>query len=278
VLWPLLKADRFPAAAWDPALQAQTLLAEFAGYKWRKRLDPIIEAHMWPKDWNTKSDEIQADVNDLIRLRKQRSAYLGEIVAQAEDLAGYWAQMLMVTPKSHPTTWMLISAAMAIGHMVGMCYKMQENRPRPVQLYPALMPVITTPPHPSFPNNHMLQSGLIAALIGKACNAYSRPANSLAYRIGLNRLRAGLHFRTDLNASIALSNEISRWIDAKDPDAPFDLLRPAIEAAGKEFGNPEAFNHTVSPYPPKKPRSRQQPATTGQVPPPTNGQAVQTTI
>jgi hypothetical protein len=233
---------------------------------------------MWPKDWTTQSEKIQADVNDLIKLRKQRSEYLGEIVAQAEDLAGYWAQMLMVTPKSHPTTWMLISAAMAIGHMVGMCYKMQENRPRPVQLYPALMPVITTPPHPSFPNNHMLQSGLIALLITKACDSYARPANALAFRIGLNRLRAGLHFRTDLNASIALCNEISHWIDAGDPDAPFALLRDAIKRAGDELENPEIVKHTVSPYPPTKPRSRSQAAKAAPVSPPTNGQATQTAI
>jgi acid phosphatase (class A) len=250
-LWPLLAAQTFPPAAWDPSLQAQVILAEFAGYDWRRQLDPIIDANMWPKDWDRDFDRIQAEVNELILMRRQRAAYLEEIIAQAEDLSGYWSQMLMVNPKSHPNTWMLISAALGIGHMVGMYYKMRENRPRPVQLYPALMPVITTPAHASFPNNHMLQSGLIATLIGKACKPLSMSANRLAYRIGENRLRAGLHYRSDLNASEKLSQEIGRWIDSGDAKAPFRTLHKTIGDASGELGYPVSVARTQSPTIPR---------------------------
>ena len=94
---------------------------------------------------------------------------------------------------------------MAVGQMVGMYWKHHFQRARPVQLFPAVMPLILTPPHPSFPNNHSFQSHLIAYTVQAAfeepvAGAMHAQLMALADRIGNNRVVAGVHFPTDTDA------------------------------------------------------------------------------
>lgn len=88
-----------------------------------------------------------------IQLRDERHA---EIVGQAEDFTLYWANLLMAGPGSRPSTSLMILALTRIGTLVGMRYKCLYERPRPVEVYPALMPCILTSPHPSYPHTRRL--------------------------------------------------------------------------------------------------------------------------
>jgi len=191
----LICAEGFPKSAWDPTLRAQLLLAEFGASLWRE--DDAIKNGPKPDDG---PNALMKEIDHLIFSADQRQERLAEIVSQAQDLSLHWADMLMASPASRPATWTLLSASLAIGHMVAMCLKLTFNRARPVQVYPALMPPVVTPPHASFPNSHSLQSHLIAYAVSSAVPELTAAASSLAHRIAENREIAGLHFPSDTAA------------------------------------------------------------------------------
>jgi acid phosphatase (class A) len=204
----LVLAKEFPRRGWDPNLYAQAVLAEFAASNWASKVevDPPPSA----------PGELAAEIAALCAhdqsfpaghpsLRAQR---LGEILAQAQDPTPYFADLLATASGSHPATWDLVAAAITIGQMVGMHFKLKFRRPRPAQLYPALMPLVLTPPHPSYPNNHALQSLLVARFVGAAAPALRAPLDALADRIGYNREIAGVHYPSDRVASRKIADQL----------------------------------------------------------------------
>jgi hypothetical protein len=229
VHFPLVLAKEFPRRGWDPNLYAQAVLAEFSTSDWASKLyvDPPPSA----------SVELAAEIEALCAhdkpfpvghpsLRAQRS---GEILAQAQDLTPYFANMLATAPGSHPATWDLLSVAMTIGQMVGMHFKLKFRRPRPAQIYPALMPPVLTPPHPSYPNNHALQSLLVAHFVGLAAPALREPLEALADRIGYNREIAGVHFPTDRVASRKIADQLVPLVEKGE------LFSKILEEAKEEW-------------------------------------------
>jgi hypothetical protein len=197
---------KFPRRAWDPNLYAQAVLAEFACTDWIKTV------HLKPPP--SDHDELAGEIVGLLALAHQyRQERLNEIFGQAQDLSLYWANILMATPVSRPATWDLITVAITIGQMVGMHFKLKFGRPRPAQFYPGIMPPILTPAHPSYPNNHALQSLLIARFVGLAAPSLQGPLDVLAERIGKNREIAGLHFASDREASMDIAVQIAPIIE-----------------------------------------------------------------
>jgi hypothetical protein len=98
----------------------------------------------------------------------------------------------MMGAGNRPATQKLIMLAMQAGQMVALHFKHKIGRARPVQVCPALMPLVPTPPHASYPSGHATQMTLIATLIaalfdeGEA-HAMARSAAALAPRIAENR-------------------------------------------------------------------------------------------
>jgi hypothetical protein len=181
----------FPKSAWDPRLVAQVVLADFGTRNWQSiRVPP------------PNPDNLQAEIDALLEMRSLRPSRLPEIVAQAQNLEMYWANLLMVGPLGRPNTATLIAIGIAIGQMVGMYWKREHNRARPVQVFPALMPAIMTPAHASYPSNHSFQSHLIARALaamfeGEVADAMHQQLFVMATRIAQNREIAGVHFPSD---------------------------------------------------------------------------------
>jgi hypothetical protein len=193
---PIRLDARYPGQAWDPVLRAQLLLADFAAQPWQAIDVP---------EPSGDPDDITQQITVLIVLRALRAERIGEIVEQARDFTQYFANVLMINPKSYPNCWTLMAAAQAIGHMIGMHFKDKYNFPRPIQVYPALMTAIPVPPHPSYPNVHALQSRLIALCFAKVSDGLSYPLHLLADRIAENRAVAGLHYVSDKIGSDAIA-------------------------------------------------------------------------
>lgn len=218
----MFSAAEYPAAAWDPHLRAQVILAEFSSTQWR---DQTLER------W--KDADVQSDIEELLKLRALRSGRIWEIVAQAQDIELHWKDMLGVGPSGRANTAALIASAVAIGHMVGMYWKDVFQRARPVQLFPALMPAIITPSHPSYPSNHSFQSYLVAHAVlsifkGTGAAAVMKPQLfQLAARIGRNREIAGVHFPGDTSAGEALAKKIEPLMTGL---RSFEKLRQAAVA------------------------------------------------
>jgi acid phosphatase (class A) len=211
----------FPELGWDPALRAQVVLAEFGASHWRTIGDP------GPPD--DSPDNLVQEIGNLlvgeaILRRQQRMA---EIIAQAQDATIYWIDLLNLTPASHPWTSCLLATAQAVGQMVAMHYKYRYMRARPVQVYPAIMPPVLTPSHPSYPNSHALQGLLMSKCVIKACPALTDPLLTLADRVGQNRELAGLHFPSDRDASKTICDAILPLLEA---GAEFQTVLTAAKA------------------------------------------------
>jgi membrane-associated phospholipid phosphatase len=92
-----------------------------------------------------------------------------------------------------------------------MHFKRKYNRARPVQVYPALMPIAPTPGHPSYPSSHALQAHLITACLAEFVPAAMLvPLQTLAERVSVNREIAGVHFPSDTQASVTLVPDLHR--------------------------------------------------------------------
>jgi len=203
-------------------LLAQIVLADFAGsapWKEKKLPAPAVPP----------LEEITA----VLQQRVYRPARLAEIVAQAENLELYWSNLLMIGPHGRPYSTALVATAMAVGHMVGMYWKAQHRRARPVQVFPAVMPAIMTPPHPSYPSNHSFQSHLIAHCLCRlfkepVAEAMRAPLFALAARIGENREIAGVHFPSDTDAGRDLAASIFELLQQGEPFKQL-LAKAAIE-------------------------------------------------
>jgi hypothetical protein len=220
-----LANPRFPLKGWAPVLRAQVLVAEFAATEWR-------DVDIPPPSYDP--DDLLDEIMTLLKLRDLRGGRIGEIVAQAQDFTNYFADVLMIAPASHPACWAILCACEAIGQMVGMYYKNKwPDRPRPVQVYPALMTAIPTPPHPSYPNAHALQARMIANCFAEVSLALAPSLDLLVERIAENRAIAGLHFVTDKIGSEALAIEITRLMKVQ-PTYKDELLPAArIELGDK---------------------------------------------
>jgi acid phosphatase (class A) len=136
---------------------------------------------------------------------------------------------------ARPHTTTLVEVAMEVGHIVGMYWKDKYNRARPVQVFPAVMPAIPTPGHPSYPSNHSFQSHLIAHILATlfekedVSNAMKAPLFAMAARIGENREIAGVHFPSDTDAGARLAARAFKKIRA------VESFQKLCEAARQEW-------------------------------------------
>ena len=139
---PITAVDKFPMGAWDPVLHSVTVLGKFllaTTPAWNN-----IELSPWPK---YGTDELTAEITELVELIDYRAAVMDEALAQLTDIVHYWSGMLMFSQGSHPWTFRLAQVAVEVGAFVVFQYKMRDNRPRPSQLCPWLMPPVAVPPH-----------------------------------------------------------------------------------------------------------------------------------
>lgn len=223
----LVSGAKFPRRAWDPTLYAQTVLAEFGATGWMGKLSLPPP----PSD----ALEIGAEIRILLTLADQRVSRAAEIQQQSIDSSVYWAAILMMSQASKPATWDLMVTANTIGHMVAMHFKRHFARARPAQVYPAILPMLPTPGHPSYPNAHALENALIAACLELAIPSLGSPKETqgpldvLAERIGVNREIAGLHFPSDTRAGRSLIPGIMDLL------TPCPLFHGIVEQAKKEW-------------------------------------------
>lgn len=89
---------------------------------------------------------------------------------------------------------------------------------RPPQADPAITLPIGLPPHPSYPSAHSCVSGSSTGVLGAAFPEERPRLDSIAREASLSRLYAGIHYRFDMVAGLALG----RAVAAKAVDADLD--------------------------------------------------------
>lgn len=243
-----IQPTEFRRHSWHPAYLAQAVLAEFSALPINPqrtaidRSSAIAEIPAWlsadPDDWDRAGTNLDGELKILMAFAdSHRRLRQTEIMAQAEDATAFWANLLMASPVTRPATWTLIEIGQAVGMMVAMHFKRKYSRPRPVEVYPALMPMLLTPPHASYPNAHALQSLLMSGLLKKAVpQGLHLPLDALALRVGQNREIAGVHYPSDRTASIKMANillPLFNDINTKDT-----VFYEVMERAKSEWPSP----------------------------------------
>ena len=122
--------------------------------------------------------------------------------------------------------------------------KRRFNRPRPTQYYPTLYPPLPVPGHSSYPAGHAVIAQLTANVLievtagAGAASPYRNSLLKLATEIGRNRVIAGFHFWSDIDAGVTAANMTYQFLSGMTAGAPvppnFDFAS-AINAAKAEW-------------------------------------------
>ena len=227
-LFPVRTEASYRRRAWDPAVYALAVVAEFGASGWQACTIPPP-----PSD----PAAIAAEIRTLVKKAEGRQEMAQQIKGQADGASLWWADLLTMTPQSHPATWDLMMIANAAGHMAVMHYKLMFNRARPSQVYPALMPPMMVPGHPSYPSGHAAESCMVAECLKLAIPALAGsagqigPLDLLARLIADNREIAGFHYPSDTEAGFGLGVQLVEALK-KGP-----LFNEVVEAAAAEWGD-----------------------------------------
>ena len=89
---------------------------------------------------------------------------------------------------------------------------------RPPQADPSIATVFPTPPHPSYPSAHSCGSGATTGVLALEFPDEATRVEAFALEAGLSRLYAGIHYRFDMAAGVALGRAVAAKAVAADLD------------------------------------------------------------
>jgi membrane-associated phospholipid phosphatase len=208
--------------------------------------------------------QIGDEVLRILELGLERESRFAEIIDQ-DDGAGainYWLGMLKIDPARHPATYLMVHVGRRIGEHVAMYLKGHFRSPRPSQLCPAITPMFDPPVTPSYPAGHAVQAYLISYLLAyslrnDATGAINLPQHTLpaptspvttfladatrpkgplfdlAHRVSENRIVAGIHYPTDINAGRAVATQIFK--DIRNVDSIWVDLRAGVRGEFPQY-------------------------------------------
>ena len=80
---------------------------------------------------------------------------------------------------------------------------------RPPQADAGIVTAFPTPPHPSYPSAHSCSSGALAGVLAASFPSEARRLAAVAEESSLSRLYAGIHYRFDMEAGLALGRAVA---------------------------------------------------------------------
>ena len=133
------------------------------------------------------------------------------------------------TPKNDPKTAAFFQKLTATANVVIVGLKNHYARLRPFQAHPDLIKLLVkNEPGYSYPSGHTTRGRLFALVLGELCPAKQRALETSGEQVGVDRILAGEHYRTDLEAGHRLAKMMFLQLQ-KDPDflAAVNALRQA---------------------------------------------------
>ena len=105
---------------------------------------------------------------------------------------------------------MFLMAAASFDALIG-CFEAKYHYwlIRPPQADPGIVTTFPTPPHPSYPSAHSCSSGALAGVLAAVFPSETRRLAAVADESGLSRLYAGIHYRFDMDAGLALGRAVA---------------------------------------------------------------------
>ena len=136
--------------------------------------------------------------------------------------------VLNLQPGRHRYTYELMAAVWRMSTLVVMQFKHYWGVRRPADRSALVQPILITPGHGSYPPGHSTQSYFMVAVLkqllkGSASTGHDVEVydqlDKLAWRIGENRIVAGLHYREDIENGGQLGTG-SRRVFPRQDDRP----------------------------------------------------------
>jgi hypothetical protein len=222
----------FPDGAWDPLLRAATIASGLSQYLPWKEMHKKLEDDL--NEFFTK-EGMENQLKHMWELKIiERPKRAAAIRAQAGDFTTYFGDLLGASPASRPNTWALILIGLQLAGLVTSRFKLVFKWPRPAQVWPAIEPMIDTPPHPAYPSGHAMQAWLIAGLMSRLVRPMEKVCDDIAQNIMENRVVAGVHWPADGEASKSVVRKITKCLS--------DLLETDVNQTGtkkRAAANPE---------------------------------------
>ena len=95
--------------------------------------------------------------------------------------------------------------------------------PRPSQVDPSIRPIVGLPNHPSYPSNHACDSGAAAEVLGALFPTQRAALQTMAREAAESRIDAGIHYRFDMDAGLAIGHAAAEAALAKAAQRPLDV-------------------------------------------------------
>ncbi|SDC54890.1 PAP2 superfamily protein [Cupriavidus sp. YR651] len=189
---------------------------------WRGLSFPDPQSYTLSAPPANDSASTRADLEELHRLAAQRNeADRKEIDFWSIDMVSPNSHWFVVTEKmiekyklSHPAAvrvHALLAGALHTTVVATFRAKYQHLRPRPTDL-DASLPLPSgfgVPPHPSYPSGHSALSGAAKTILSEIFPNDAATFQAMANEAGMSRLKAGIHFRTDMEDGDRLGARIA---------------------------------------------------------------------
>jgi hypothetical protein len=158
-----------------------------------------------------------AEIRELIELIEYRPNATAEVLAQRNNIGGYFQGVLSFNRASHPATFELVWAGLRIGQFQALWYKSKFDRARPTSVSPYLATLFDPPGHSSYPSGHAVEAYLVAFLLEQVMPLElvqpplsKGPLRAMANRVARLREIFAMHFRTDSTIGEKLARESFR--------------------------------------------------------------------
>ncbi len=86
---------------------------------------------------------------------------------------------------------------------------------RPFQYDPEFTPLFTTPSHPSYPSAHSCMSSAAAGVLAHLFPTDRERLMAIVHEVGEARIWGGIHFRSDVDAGLALGEDVADLLIAR---------------------------------------------------------------
>jgi hypothetical protein len=176
------------------------------------------------------SDEFQAALEEVRQIADTRTAeqlaiaLFWNVNQSGRSQAAYMeiARELIVSHRrsdAEAARIMFLMGAASFDALIG-CFEAKYHYwfIRPPQADPGIVTAFPTPPHPSYPSAHSCSSGAIAEVLATVFPDEARRLAAVAEESSLSRLYAGIHYRFDMEAGLALGRAVAAKALAADLD------------------------------------------------------------
>jgi hypothetical protein len=167
------------------------------------------------------SDEFQAALEEVRQIAATRSAeqlaiaLFWNVNQSGRSQAAYMeiARELIVShhrSDAEAARIMFLMGAASFDALIG-CFEAKYHYwfIRPPQADPGIVTAFPTPPHPSYPSAHSCSSGALAGVLAAVFPSAAGRLAAIAEESSLSRLYAGIHYRFDMEAGLALGRAVA---------------------------------------------------------------------